>query len=107
MTNCPNCGAPKQGSSCPYCGTEHETVSKLAIGKVATVSFEHQGQVYEFKFIVGSLDMKMSANPTHYRDFGGKVVRTAYSPSGEVSIGGDLMPEDGRLYTVREKEGKL
>ena len=50
-TNCPNCGAPTKGLACEYCGTTlegPEKVLSLAIGKTVSVSFEHEGRLYEF-----------------------------------------------------------
>lgn len=62
-TNCPNCGAPITGDTCPYCGTEFarpEEALKLALGRRVSVSFEADGHLYEFDMVLDSARISAS-----------------------------------------------
>ena len=63
--NCPNCGAPKDGAVCAYCGTvlDAEAVVSMAVGKEVRVRFEHMGFEYEFTMCVERLDLTGESEP--------------------------------------------
>ena len=66
-SNCPNCGAPAVGKACAYCGTPFarpEEVMSLAIGRTVSVSFEHEGRLYEFDMRLENVDVEANADPT-------------------------------------------
>ena len=94
-SNCPNCGAPAKGLACEYCGTPlkgpQEALS-LAIGKTVSVSFEHDGRLYEFDMRLDNVRMDATMDPTGiYSD--GMLVRTLYGQMEyEASLNGRLVP---------------
>lgn len=60
--NCPNCGAPKHGAVCEYCGTH--------FGR-------YQGQA----------SVEVETNATHIYDWSGRIVHTIYdAPNVNVTI---------------------
>ena len=94
-SNCPNCGAPAKGLACEYCGTPlkgPQEALTLAIGKTVSVSFEHDGRLYEFDMQLDNVRVDASMDPTGlYSD--GMLVRTVYNtPEYEASMSGRLVP---------------
>jgi len=94
-TNCPNCGAPAKGPACEYCGTplkNPQEALSLAIGKTVSVSFEHEGRLYEFDMALEDLMLESHSNPTTLYDWGGKAVSTLYDPTYEATLRCKLVP---------------
>jgi len=100
MTNCPNCGAPKTGSKCPYCDTTFTDIAAMAIGKKVRMSFEADGVTYEFDMVTESATLDCRSNPTSYYADGMRVF-TSCSPEYGFSFGGYVVPdEDGKMVKV-------
>lgn len=94
-THCPNCGAPAVGKACAYCGTPFarlEEVMSLAIGKTVSVSFEHNGGLYEFDMQLENVSMDARRGAVDiYADEG--LFKTLYGqPEYEASLSGRLVP---------------
>lgn len=93
MTNCPNCGAPKSGHVCAYCGTvfDQQAALSLAVGKDVRVKFEHHGREYEFAVRLDGLHIEdESETETFYADSLPYYVLS--SPRYRVSLGGEVVP---------------
>lgn len=106
MGNCPNCGAPITGKTCPYCSTVFDGLTpELAIGKVASISFEDSGVRYCFDMVIGDVDFKLEpAFVTLRNDLGyEKVLRT--DTRGYAKFGGPIIPRGGRLVTAYDERG--
>ena len=93
--NCPNCGAPVTGRACPYCGTRFENPENalsLAVGKTVSVSFEHDGMLYEFDMAIDEVNVNANAESVDfYNDFG--IARSVLlSPTYDASFHGRMVP---------------
>lgn len=103
-TNCPNCAAPVTGKICPYCGTMFgDRPLDIALGKIASINFEHEGVKYEFSLRIDGCDMSCVSVPFTYND--GFTARTIASElSSAVLFCGHIVPDDeGKLIKVRAK----
>lgn len=90
---CPNCGAPVTGSSCPYCGTAHELpLQTMAVGKVATIRFEHEGTLYEMDARIEHFSLDDESIVENFYSFDGEVHPTIVSPDYRVSVSGRVVP---------------
>ena len=95
--NCPNCGAPAKGLACEYCGTplkNPQEALSLAIGKIVSVSFEHDGRLYEFDMALEDLSLESHSNPTTLYDLGGKAVSTLFNPTYEATLRCRIVPSE-------------
>ena len=105
-TNCPNCGAPVTGNTCPYCDTvfaRPESAIALALGRKVSVSFEADGCLYEFDMVLDNVRIDADVEPTDlYSD--GMLYTTIYSqPEYRASFDGRLVRSerhhgDGYLF---------
>ena len=105
--NCPNCGAPKAGHVCAYCGTvlDAGAVVSMAVGKDVRVRFEHMGFEYEFTMCVEQLNMTDEAEPyVFYGDT--RACRVFPRHEYKCGIQGSLVPSTVRghecLFMKRE-----
>lgn len=96
-TNCPNCGAPVTGPSCPYCDTRFENVAGLALGRTVKVSFEHGGYAYEFKVLVDSLSIDADAATDDYYSDGMRVFTAIADPDYRASFSGRVVKDNGGI----------
>lgn len=94
-SNCPNCGAPAKGLACEYCGTmlknPHEALS-LAIGKTVSVSFEHEGRLYEFDMQLENVSVDARRDAVDIYADGGLFKTLHGQPEYEASLSGRLVP---------------
>ena len=107
MTNCPNCGAPKSGPVCAYCGTVLEAPEKalqLAAGKEVDLSFTDGRYEYRLRMRVDEIGLTTDVSTELFYDmYGGHVRSVAAAPRYGVSISGKAVPSDrGCLLMVRE-----
>lgn len=96
-SNCPNCGAPAKGLACEYCGTPLASPDKaisLAVGKTVSISFEHEGRLYEFDIEVEQVSISVDADPFSLRDWNGDVVSTIFNPTYGAMFNGRLVPSE-------------
>lgn len=101
-SNCPNCGAPITGPSCPYCDTRFENIASMAIGKVVKVSFEHGGYTHEFDMMVESLCIDANANTTDYYGLDGSCVFSMCHPEYHANFSGRIVQNDGAVMRTRK-----
>lgn len=94
-SNCPNCGAPAKGLACEYCGTmlkNPQEALTLAIGKTVSVSFEHDGRLYEFDMQLDNVRVDASMDPAGLYSDGMLVMTICNTPEYEASMSGRLVP---------------
>ncbi len=92
-SNCKNCGAPKSGPVCAYCGTvfDQQAALSLAVGKDVHMKFKHQGLEYEFTIRLDDLHIEdESETETFYADSLPYFVLS--HPRYRVSLGGEVVP---------------
>ena len=95
-TNCPNCGAPITGESCPYCNTvftRPESAIALALGRKVSVSFEADGCLYEFDMVLDRAEIGSTASDYLYSD--GMMYNTfRIAPEYEASLNGRIVQSE-------------
>lgn len=94
IKSCPNCGAPRQGDACPYCGTPFVNVMQIAEGKIINCSFESGGYTYEFKLRIRQLQMHMQYDG-YYVNWWEPEKKYFRQPKTEVIITGDAFDQRG------------
>lgn len=103
--NCPNCGAPITGNVCPYCNTRFENVADMALGETVTVSFQHDGWIYEFDMLVSGMNLDMSADTTVFYSDDMCVFTSLADPDYYAHFSGRVLKRDGSVYLVRKADG--
>ena len=107
MKNCPNCGAPITGESCPYCATMFgQPPARLMIGKTIKCEFEHNGLTYAFDMLVEGFDLKAECDVSNYYSDTGLVYRAVINEGYAVAFNGHLEHKDGKFLEVRYDEAR-
>lgn len=75
VKNCPNCGAPIEGSKCSFCGTPFVDISCIDIHGINSISFKDGDQVYTARMYVGDLQAAQHPISMTGRDITGVVRR--------------------------------
>ena len=102
VTNCPNCGAPITGDSCPYCATMFgQPPAKLMLGKTVKCEFENDGMTYAFDMLVEGFDLKSKCNVTDFYSDGRLSYKAVCNVGYEVAFNGHLVRGDSGFLEVR------
>jgi len=107
LDNCPNCGAPRLGAACEYCGTaflSSADILEMMQGKDVYMMFLHEGHIHAAKVNVRhmQLDREMDiryADSYVYRTYAGQnkyVMETYLKPVDDELI--RLAAEMQKLY---------
>ena len=71
--NCPNCGAPIETETCPYCGTMFLDFAAMDADQPFYMKVKQHGKIYILKVKMTSTDLKTECNDV-YDIFGSRLL---------------------------------
>ena len=71
--NCPNCGAPIETETCPYCGTVFLDFAAMDADQPFYMKVKHDGKIYILKVKMTSMEPKTECNDV-YNIFGSRLL---------------------------------
>lgn len=102
--NCPNCGAPINGSKCDYCGSLFYDFANLEIHKPSYIRFKHGDTLNIFKAVTQNVTVEQRASDYgFYAD--DVLVRNEINPETILTIQMRIVPDDRGI--ILERMGKV
>ena len=64
----------------------------MAVGKVASISFEHMGVLYEMDALIDGFGIEDNCSSDAIYDWGGSLCSFVHTPAYRISISGEVVP---------------
>ena len=87
--NCPNCGAPIEAETCPYCGTVFLDFAAMDADQPFYMRVKHDGKIYILKVKMTSMEFKVETNDI-YDKFGARLL-TLIRPISSLTLDFDIL----------------
>ena len=86
--NCPNCGAPIETETCPYCGTVFLDFAAIDADQPFYMKVKHDGKIYILKVMMSSMELRIEPNDI-YDTFGSRLLR--FEPIRSLTLDFDIL----------------
>ena len=86
--NCPNCGAPIETETCPYCGTMFLDFAAMDADQPFYMKVKQHGEIYILKVKMTSMDLKTECNDV-YDIFGSRLL--TLMPTSRLTLDFDIL----------------
>ena len=87
--NCPNCGAPIEAETCPYCGTVFLDFAAMDSDQPFYMKVKQHGKIYILKVKMTSMEFKVETNDI-YDKFGARLL-TLIRPISSLTLDFDIL----------------